>query len=343
MALALPAVNNVSPLTEADQAIAVAAGLGLTAVGTRDAAGLPTGGDYIDGLVTRAYDLVADTPFRRQLVFAQMVTKKATRQSHNGAVVRFSQVADLDDDPATALLDERYDVVPTPLKQFGVDVTMAEYGRVVTTTALARGTTAIPLDPIAAERVGRNMGATLERIVFAKVLGAGGINNDGTAGAAPVSVTVAGAPSDTLRAALQYFRERDVEPYPDGLYRAVLTPAAETALRKEADAAGWRYWQINQNAGGGTGSIAYAEVGVYEGFRIFTSNLAAMSATGGIFFGNEAIAEAYSSAPGFGSGPSVVVSPVVDRLKRFVSVGWYFLGGFGRYKAEAIVTGNPAA
>lgn len=337
MALAPPAANNVSPLTEVDNTANPTA---LTRVGARGADGLPTGNDQIDSLITRAYDLAASQPFRRQIIFADLVSKRPTRQSHNGAVVALNMVTDLDDDPATALLVEDYDVVPTPLKSFRSDLILKEYGRVVTTTALARGTTMIPLDPIAAERVGRNMGATLERLAFNASLVASGINNDGTAGGVPASVTVTGVPSDTLRAASEYFKTRSVEPFADGLYRAVLSPAAETALRKEADAAGWRYWQINQNADGGTGSIAAGYVGTYEGFRIYVSTL--VGATGGIFYGADGLAMAHSTAPGFGPMPGVVVSPVVDRLRRFASIGWYFLGGFGRWKAEAIVTGNPA-
>jgi hypothetical protein len=338
MALTAPAANNVSPLTEVDNTANPAA---LTRVGPRGADGLPTGSDQIDSLITRAYDLAAARPFRRQIIFADLVTARPTRQSHNGAVVSLNMVTDLDDDPTTALLVEDYDVVPTPLKSFRSDLILKEYGRVVTTTALARGTTMIPLDPIAAERVGRNMGATLERLAFNSALVAGGINNDGTAGSTPAVVTVTGSPSDTLRAASQYFRDRSIEPYDDGLYRAVLAPSAETALRKEADAAGWRYWQINQDPGGGTGSIEYGFVGVYEGFRIYTSPLIP-GATGGIFLAKDGLAMAHSTAPGFGPMPGVVVSPVVDRLRRFASVGWYFLGGFGRWKAEAVVLGNPA-
>lgn len=338
MALAAPAANNVSPLTEVDNTANPNA---LTRVGPRGADGLPTGNDQIDSLITRAYDLAAAQPFRRQIIFGDMVSVRPTRQSHNGAVVSLNMVTDLDDDPTTALLVEDYDVVPTPLKSFKSDLILKEYGRVVTTTALARGTTMIPLDPIAAERVGRNMGATIERLAYNAALVAGGINNDGTAGGAPASITVAGSPSDTLRAASQYFRERSVEPFDDGLYRAVLAPAAETALRKEADAAGWRYWQINQDPGGGTGSIEYGFIGVYEGFRIYVSPLVS-AATGGVFMGRDALAKAYSLAPGFGPMPGVVVAPVVDRLRRFASIGWYFLGGFGRWKAEALVVGNPA-
>jgi N4-gp56 family major capsid protein len=332
MALTAPAANNVSPLTEVDNTANPAA---LTRVGPRTA-GLPTGSDQIDSLITRAYDLAAYTPFRRRLCFAEAATAKITRQSHNGAVVQLNLVTDLDDNPVTATLVEDYDVVPTPLTSFKSDIILNEYGRVVTTTALARGTTMIPLDPIAAERVGFNMGATFERLAYNTVIAAGGITNAGAAGGVPAVVT-GSTPSGVLRAASQSFKTNNVAPYDSGHYKAMMAPSAETALRGEADAAGWRYWQINQNHEGGTGSIAEGYVGTYENFDIYVTSLLTAGAV--VFTGKDGLAKASSMAAGFGPMPSVVVSPVVDRLRRFASVGWYWLGGFARFRAEATLTG----
>jgi len=342
MALTGQASDNVSPVVDAqhpDQH--------LTHVGARATTGanlgLPTGSDGVTGLVTRAYNLQAEQVFRRNLLWDRFATVRATRESHRGAVVRFNFVDDLDDDPAHAKLEEDYDVLPTPLKAFYTNVTMDEYGKAVTTTALLRATSMIPVDPIAAERVARNAVSVIDRLAFAPVLLAGGVQNDGTAGAVPTDVTVTGKPSDTLRAASEYFKTHDVPPFANGLYAAVLSPQAETALRKEADAAGWRYWQINQNAAGGTGNIARGYVGTYEGFEIYVANTPGLAAKGAVFLGWEALAKGYSTAPGFGPNPQVVISPVVDRLRRFASVGWYHLVGYQRFRAESIVVGNPAA
>jgi N4-gp56 family major capsid protein len=333
MALTAPAANNVSPLTEVDNTANPAA---LTRVGARTS-GLPTGNDQIDSLITRAYDLAAYTPFRRRLMFADAATARITRQSHNGAVVQLNLVTDLDDNPTSATLVEDYDVVPTPLTSFKTDLIVNEYGRVVTTTALARGTTMIPLDPIAAERVGFNMGATFERLAYNTIIASGGITNAGAAGGAPAVVTGA-TPSAIIRAASQSFKTNNVAPYADGYYKAMMSPSAETALRGEADAAGWRYWQVNQAPDGGSGSVQNGYVGTYEGFNIYVSTLLTAGAT--VFTGQDGLAKVSSMAPGFGAYPSVVVSPVVDRLRRFASVGWYWLGGFGRFRAEAVLTGT---
>lgn len=342
MALTPPASDNVSPVTDAQNPATH-----LTHVGARSTAndatnGLPTTAApaLAHTLVTRAYNLAAEELFRRELLWDMFATKKATRVSHRGATVQFNFVSDLDDNPANAKLQEDYDVLPTPLTAWSTDVTMEEYGKVVTTTALLRGTSMIPVDPIAAERVARNAASTIDRLAFAPLLVAGGINNDGTPGAAPVDVTVPGKPSDTLRKAAQTFREKDVPPFHNGLYIAVLSPAAETALRSEADAAGWRYWQINQEESGGTGNIARGAVGIYEGFEIHVANTPGLAAKGGVFLGWEALAKGFSTAPGFGPNPGVVISPVVDRLRRFASVGWYHLVGYERFRAESTLTGD---
>ena len=339
MALTPPAVNNVSPLTEADTTAATG-NFGLTMVGPRDAAGLPTGGGGIDTLVGTAYDLLAHTPMRDRLIFDKYVTVRPTRQSHNGAVVQMSLMSDLDDAASTALLVENYDVMPTQLKSFGVNLTMFEYGRVVTTTAMSRGLSSIPVDPVAAERIGRNSGSTLDRLALAGIYANGGIKNDGTAGGAVTAIApVALKPSDTLRKVAEYFQTNNVEPFSNGLYAAVISPSSFTKLRAESDAAGWRYWQAN--SGVNSGEIRRRTILEYEGFSIETSNR--LTAAKDIFMGAEGLAKVYPNVPGFSSMPQTVVAPVSDRLRRFASVGWYWLGGYGRFRAEALVTSDLSA
>lgn len=332
-----PAANNVSPLTADDQN-SLTGTFGLNRVGTRSA-GLPTGTSNLESLVTTAYNLVAFRNLRRRIAFADAATVRATSLSHQGAVIQLNLIDDLDDDPTLAVLAEEYDVMPGRIKSYKSSIILNEYGRAITTTALLRGTAMVPVDPVAAERVGRNMAGTLDRRALNVLLAAGGINKDGTAGAVPNAITAAsGKPSDALRAISEYFKSKDVEPFANGNYRIVMTPQAETLLRKESAADGWRYWNINQNpAGGGSGSILNGYVGTYEGFDIQVANTPGLGTYQCVAMGNEGLAMGMSSAPGFGA-PSVVVSPVVDRLRRFASVGWYWLGDFARFRAEATAT-----
>ena len=52
--------------------------------------------------------------------------------------------------------------------------------------------------------------------------------------------------------------------------------------------------------------------------------------------GRQALAKAYSRAPGFGEDPSIVFGPVTDTLRRFNPVGWYALCGYGRFREAAL-------
>ena len=314
----------------------------LTHVGARTD-GLPTGSTGVENLVTKAYDLLAHKPLRRALIFDRFASVFPTRQSHNGAVVVLNRLDDLDDDPSTALLAEDYDVLPTPLKNFQSNIVMSEYGRVVTTTNLLRGTSMIPVDPIAAERVGRNAGATLDRLALAAILAGGGIKIDGSAGSTPEALTAA-TPSALLRTAAEKFQTVSVEPVVGELYAAIVSPAFETALRAEADAAGWRYWTVRNEDYRGN-SIDYRQSTAqgdsptmfqYEGFAIMVNP----KVTDAIFMGADGLAKAFPIVSGFSSQPQIVVSPVVDRLRRFASVGWSWLGGYSVFRWDAIKTGS---
>ena len=52
--------------------------------------------------------------------------------------------------------------------------------------------------------------------------------------------------------------------------------------------------------------------------------------------GRQALAKAFSRAPGFGEDPSVVFGPVTDTLRRFHPVGWYHLVGHAIFRQAAL-------
>ena len=55
-----------------------------------------------------------------------------------------------------------------------------------------------------------------------------------------------------------------------------------------------------------------------------------------VIVGKQALAKAHSAAAGFGADPSIVFGPVTDSLRRFNTVGWYHLVGYGRFREECI-------
>jgi len=116
----------------------------------------------------------------------------------------------------------------------------------------------------------------------------------------------------------------------------VISPYQAQHLFSETTDTGFR-WMVGYAGGSAAGnSIFMGEVGTYEGVRIIVNNH--LTDLGkGYLMGAEALAKAYSTAPGFGPDPKTVVSPVVDKLKRFASVGWYHLVGYSIFRADALL------
>src|SRR5262249_56900011 len=102
----------------------------------------------------------------------------------------------------------------------------------------------------------------------------------------------------------------------------------------ETGAAAWR----DPHTYSQPAEIWNGEVGEFEGFRFVISSNAPLFADAGssttltdvygvIGFGRQAMAKAFSNTDGNGDMPRVVMGPVTDSLRRFVPVGWYWLGG----------------
>lgn len=295
---------------------------GATLIGTQAGTDPTMDGAVGANLVTKAYELAAWGALRPNLIFDQLATVRATRQSHRGSSVQFTFIDDLAD--AVTPLAENLDVDSAALASTTVEIGMEEYGNAVTTTALLRGTSMIPFDPIAAERVGWNAAKTVNTLARTAL--------DASTNTIP---TVAGAfSSAVLREGVETLKTNNARPFNGGNYVAVITPKQETALKAEADAAGWR-WVVGNGPGGGN-SIYQGEVGTYEGVRIIVNN-AMTDANTGYMLGAEALAKGFSSAPGFGPNPRVIVSPVVDKLRRFASVGWHHLVGYGIFRDDCLL------
>jgi hypothetical protein len=350
---AAPASLFVSPVDDTNVASLIQVGARLS--GGAQAANAAGGIEWAGTMVTTAYDLVLGRAYREALIFDQFATKVPTSLTHNGAVVSFPLANDIADDIAGATLSETYDVLPSKFKTAHVDVGMVEYGRVVTRTNLTRGMSMLPFDPVGAERTARNAVSTIDRLplaaLYSTAAGSGGVSASkdptvfGTAGATAVAVaTVTGKPTNTLQNIAEQFVQGAVDPFSNGLYAAIIAPSEETALRRESDAAGWRYFQIMAEPSGGTGSISRRQLGAYEDFMFFVTPR--VNPTGGaltaksVYLGADALAKVYPSVPGFGPAPAIEVAPVVDRLRRFMSIGWLWTGGYKRYKYEASVTSN---
>lgn len=274
-----------------------------------------------DQFITTAYNLVAYGPLRSKLLFDQFATVKPTSQTHKGTTVQFDFVDDLAE--ATTPLVEDLDVDSVALSVSDVSVTMQEYGNSVGRTALLGLGSRIALDPILAERVGRNAGASIDTIARNALTAS---TNEIGAGTQNLSATEFQVAKETMLNA-------NVEPFMGDLYAAVISPTQQRQLMASTSTGQWRNIVTEMPAEGN--SIYRGTVGVYEGFMIIVSNRLA-AAGNGFFLGNECLAKGYANAEGYGEQPVVVIAPVVDKLQRFRHVGWKHFVGYKIFRSAAV-------
>lgn len=292
--------------------------------------------------VTKAYDLAVYPALRPELIFDQFATVRATNTTHRGGSVRFSFVDDIAEQ--TTPLLENIDVDSVTLTSKALTVTMREYGTAVTNTALIRGTSMISLDPLIAERVGYNAGLSVDTLARVALDATTVTYDDGsTASVGSVGDVSGYLDGAMLRDGVAVLRAANVRPLRGGNYVAVVSPYQAQHLMSDTTDTGWR-WMVGYAGGAGTAgnSVFMGEVGTYEGVRIVVNNHLTSQGKG-YLMGAEALAKAFSTAPGFGANPKTVVSPVVDKLRRFASVGWYHLVGYSIFRADALLHINTAS
>lgn len=267
-----------------------------------------------------------------------------TRQAMPGSAVVFTLVDDLS--IASTALNESVDVDSVALANSQVTLTLAEYGNAIITTAKLRGTAFVELDPIVANVIARNAAISLDELAAIALRGGSNVRY-ATGGTTDPTARNTVQPEDTLaaadvRRALADLRGANVEEI-GGLYAAFIHPDVSYDLRGETGAAAWRdphtYSQPEE--------IWRGEIGAFEGFRFMETPRVTPFADAGssttltdvyytLFMGRQALAKAYSTTDGNGAMPHVVPGPVVDHLRRFVPIGWYWLGVFGRFREAAL-------
>ena len=287
--------------------------------------------------VTTAYNLVVYPSLRPQLILDQFATVRATRLTHRGSSVRFSFVDDLAE--ATTPLLENIDVDSAAMEARGLVVPMQEYGNAVTTTALLRGTSMVPIDPMVAERVGYNAGASIDTLAGTALQDGNVTYDDGTTGTVETVDDPDGLSSAGLREAVLILQQNNARPLRGSYWTLIASPAQIMALRGEAmstsNQAGWRDVTMREEGMAGN-NIFYGQVGTYEGVNIIANNHMP-DPNKAVLMGAESFAKVYSNAAGFGATPNTVVSPVVDKLRRFASVGWHHLVGYSVFRTDSLV------
>jgi N4-gp56 family major capsid protein len=290
-----------------------------------------------------AFDRLAYFALRSELLFDQAADVQPVQQAMPGTGVTFTIFSDIA--AATSTLSETVDVTPTALADSQVTVTLYEYGNAVVTTAKLRGTAFLDVDSAAANIIGYNAGDSMDQ-VCRDVLAAG--SNVAYSGGKSTRVSMAVADvlsANDVRKQVAALRGANVATF-NGSYIGFIHPDVSYDFRSATDASAWRTPANYVDPSG----IYNGEIGLFESVRfietprakIFSNafNGAGAAGTGDsyatLIMGRQALAKAFSTQDGNGAVPKVVRGNVTDYLMRLQPLGWYWLGGYGRFREASL-------
>ena len=299
-------------------------------------AGSLTGTSDISNLVRTAYDQYVRMALRSIPVMRAIADVKPVQQAMPGSSVVFSIYSDLAQ--ATSTLTETSDVSSIALGNPNqVTVTLNEYGSAVTTTKKLNLTSFNDVDSALADIIAYNSADSIDSVVAAVLTGGSNVIYAGTSGATSTDtvdstdvMTVA-----AIRQAVTELRTNKAVPRINDLYAAYLHPRQAADLRAESGTGGFQaltqYVDRTPFVAGAVGVIEGAFV--VETPRVpFAANAQdpAVNVYKAVIAGREALAEAQ------GQDISTVIGPEIDALRRFRTIGWYYMGGFARLREAAL-------
>ena len=294
-----------------------------------------------------AYDRLAYFALRSELLFDQAADVQATNQAMPGSSVIFTIFSEMA--AATSPISETTDLTPVTMADSQVTVTLAEYGNTVNTTAKLRGTSFLDVDAVAANLIGYNAGNSIDQVVSAVLAGGTNVVYGGGGSSTPTSTVTIQAEdiieANDVRQVTAALRGANVATF-NGYYMGYIHPDVSYDLRRETGNASWNAPHVAVD----TANIYNGEIGTFESVRFIetpraplaanasngTSTTGTIDVYGTLIMGRQALAKAYSQVDGNGVVPKVVRGPVVDSLMRFNPIGWYWLGGYGRFREASL-------
>lgn len=294
-----------------------------------------------------AFDRIAYFALRSELLFDAVADVQPVAQSMPGSSVKFTIFNDLA--AATSTLTEDTDVTPVVMSDSQVEVTLAEYGNAVNTTAKLRGTSFLDVDSAAANVVGYNAGISIDSVIRDVLAGGSNVVYGGGGTTTPSARNNVKAvdiiEANDIRQVVAALRKANAVSF-NGMYMGYIHPDVSYDLRRETGVASWRDPHVYSDPA----NIYNGEVGAFEGVRFIETPRAALfenasngsGSTGTVdvyathIMGRQALAKAHSIVDGNGPFPRVVRGPVVDVLSRFQPVGWYWLGGYARFREASL-------
>ena len=291
-----------------------------------------------------AWELRAYYALRPELYYDAVADVQPTNQSMVGNAVEFVIQSDLATQSSS--INESTDITPLVLADSTVTLTLAEYGAAVLTSALLRGTSFVPLDPVVANVIGFNAGKSLDTIALGVLQAGTAVAYSTGTGAAPAGRTSV-TPLNTMGAndarLARAVLVRNNVPSIGGLYAGFMHPDISYDFRAQTGASTWR----DPHTYSQPGEIWSGEIGAFEGIRFVETPRTPIFADAGssttdtdvygtLVLGRQALAKAYSNADGNGALPRVAPGPITDYLRRWVPMGWYWLGAYGIFRQASL-------
>jgi N4-gp56 family major capsid protein len=306
-------------------------------------AGNLTGTSDISNLVRTAYDQYVRMALRSIPVMRAIADVKPVQQAMPGSSVVFSIYSDLAQ--ATSTLTETSDVSSIALGNPNqVTVTLNEYGSAVTTTKKLNLTSFNDVDSALADIIAYNSADSIDAVVASVLTSGSNVIYAGTSGATTTNTITATDVMSVvaIREAVTSLRTNKAVPRINDLYAAYLHPRQAADLRAESGTGGFQaltqYVDRTPFVAGAVGVIEGAFV--IETPRVpFAANTQspAVNVYKAVIAGREALAEAQ------GQDISTVIGPEIDALRRFRTIGWYYMGGFARLREAALYRIESAA
>lgn len=303
-------------------------------------ADVPTTTSVLTNLVKTAFSKVVDMQLWTEPMYRRFATVEYTDLTSPGSSITKYIHADLAN--ATSTLAETTDPDAVALSNpSSVSITLNEYGNATVSTLRLRQFSLSNIDVAQAELVSRNLRNSLDKLVLdvlrqgTNVVYSNAGNVDTTGPTNTVGATDVFS-SKLVRYSVAKMRGRAALEFDDGYFIGFIHPDVSHDLRAETGVANWRDPHVYN--GTGTDLIWKGEIGVYEGVKFIETPRNYSAADGAssatvhrtLILGKEALAEAVAIEP------SIVVSPQIDRFRRFMTVGWYGLLGWNRYREDCL-------
>jgi N4-gp56 family major capsid protein len=296
--------------------------------------GTITGAADITALVQTAYDQYVRMALRSIPVMRGLADVKPVQQAMPGSSVVFSIYSDLAQ--ATSTLTEESDVSSIALGNPNqVTVTLNEYGSAVTTTKKLNLTSFNDVDSALADIIAYNAADSIDSVVATTLTGGSNVIYAGTATTTNTVTSGMVMSVADIREAVTQLRTNKAVPRINDLYAAYLHPRQAADLRAESGTGGFQaltqYVDRTPFVAGAVGVIEGAFV--VETPRIpFAANTQSpgVNVYKAVIAGREALAEAQ------GQDISTIIGPEIDTLRRFRTIGWYYMGGFARLREAAL-------